>query len=57
MAETRTKYLTVIDLLRARGQSIAIIDANGTVEQVLNHCIAALNQPALDWLRLESIKT
>ena len=57
LVETRAKYFTVIDLLRSRGQQIAIIDANGTVEQVLDHAIAALNQAAPAWMRLERIET
>ena len=51
--ETRAKYLRVIDFLRAHGERIEIVDANGTLIEVLNGVVAALNRHAPDWLRLD----
>ena len=52
-AETRTKYQAVIAYLRARGEPIEIIDANGTLVEVLNSVITVLNRCAPAWLRLQ----
>ncbi len=49
-AETRQKYLSVIDLLRARGEQIEMIDANGTPQEVLDGIHAALKCCAPSWL-------
>ncbi len=55
-AETRHKYYTVIDYLRARGEQIDFVDANGTPLDVLNGIIRAINQRAPEWLRLEPVE-
>ena len=52
-AETRAKYFSVIELLRARGEQIEIIDANAPIREVLNSIVAALDAHAPGWLRLE----
>lgn len=51
--ETRAKYAVVIEYLRARGEQIDIVDADGGILDVLNGVIAALNARAPGWLRLE----
>ena len=48
--ETRAKYQTVIDYLRARGEQIVLVDANGSIEQVLDGVITALHAHAPEWL-------
>jgi dTMP kinase len=55
LSETREKYFTVIDFLRARGERVEIVDANGTLIEVLNGVIAAVNAHAPDWLRLTPV--
>jgi dTMP kinase len=54
-AETRAKYFSVIELLRARGERIEVVDANGSVVEVLNGVIDVLGKYAPAWLRLEKI--
>jgi dTMP kinase len=54
-SETRAKYFSVIDLLRARGEAIDVVDANAGLLDVLNGVIAALNQRAPSWLRLDPL--
>ena len=55
LAETRDKYLTIIQMLQARGASMHILDANGSVTDVLNAVIEAVNSSAPAWLRLEHV--
>jgi dTMP kinase len=55
LSETRDKYFKVIDFLRARGEQVEVVDANGTLIEVLNGVIAALNRCAPDWLHLQPI--
>lgn len=55
-AETRAKYFRVIDYLRARDERVEIVDANGTLIEVLNGVIAALNRSAPEWLRLQPVQ-
>lgn len=52
--ETRAKYFSVFDMLRAREEQIEIIDANVPIREVLNNIAAALDANAPAWLRLES---
>ena len=54
-AETRARYQLVIDYLRRRGEQIELIDANGSIFEVLNGIIAALNQHAPDWMHLNRV--
>ncbi|MEP7290779.1 MAG: dTMP kinase [Chloroflexota bacterium] len=54
-AETRLKYFSVIEMLRGRGEQIDSIDADGSIRDVLNGIIAALDAHAPDWLRLERL--
>ncbi len=56
-AETRAKYQSVIEYLRARGEPIEVIDANGSLIEVLNGVIAVLNRRAPDWLRLKQVES
>ncbi len=46
----------IIDLLRARGEPIEMVDANGSVIDVLNGIIAVLKQRAPEWLRLKPVE-
>ena len=55
LTETRAKYFSVIELLRGRGDRIEIVDANGSIADVLNGVIHALNAHAPAWLRLEGV--
>ncbi len=57
LAETRQKYFSVIELLRARGESIAVVDANGTLPEVINGIVRAINAQTPAWLRLEPIRS
>lgn len=50
LAETRAKYLSVIDWLRQKDQQIAIIDANGDVDTVFANAVAAIRQYGPEWL-------
>ncbi|MEO8397248.1 MAG: dTMP kinase [Chloroflexota bacterium] len=54
-AETRAKYQHVIEYLRARGEQIEVVDANGTLIEVLNGVIDVLNRRAPNWLRLKRV--
>jgi dTMP kinase len=56
-AETRAKFQTVIAYLSERGEHIEVIDANGTLIEVLNSVIDTLNQHAPDWLRLKYVES
>jgi len=56
-AETRAKYQQVIEYLRGRGEPIEIVDANGTLIEVLNGVIEVLNRCAPDWLSLEKVES
>jgi dTMP kinase len=55
-AETRAKYQQVIAYLRGRGESIEVIDANGTLIEVLNGVIDILNRFAPEWLSLKRVE-
>lgn len=55
LSETRAKYFSIINLLRARGEQIEVVDANGSVIEVLNSIIDVLGNHAPNWLRLEKV--
>ncbi|MBK8027271.1 MAG: DUF5519 family protein [Chloroflexi bacterium] len=50
LAESRDKYLRVIDWLRGQGSTIALIDANGAFEDVFSSVLYALQQHAPEWV-------
>lgn len=50
LAETRAKYMSVIDFLRQKGQRIALVDANGDMNTVLAGALTAIQSNAPDWL-------
>ncbi|MDX2161672.1 MAG: dTMP kinase [bacterium] len=50
--ETRDGYLNAIAYLRGRGESIAIIDANGDLLSVINGVIGALAAHAPAWVQV-----
>jgi dTMP kinase len=50
---TRDKYHKAIVYLRARGETVIEVDANGTPEQVLNEILDHLAVHAPDWLRIQ----
>ncbi len=52
-AETRAKYLSVIDFLRERGELIEVVDANGDMDSVIDGIIAVLRRCAPAWVGLE----
>ena len=52
-AETRAKYLRVIDFLREQGEAIEIVDANGDMDSVIAGIIAVLTTHAPAWLELQ----
>ncbi len=52
-AETRAKYLSVIDFLRERGEAIEIVDANGDMDSVIAGIISVLTTHAPAWLALQ----
>ncbi len=54
-AEKRAKYQSVIDFLRGRGETIEIVDANGSIAKVINGIIAILNEYAPAWMALEKV--
>lgn len=51
LAETRAKYLSVIDWLRQKGQRIAVVDANGDMDSVFAGALAAISLYAPEWMR------
>ena len=54
-AETRDKYQQVIAYLCGRGEQIEVVDANGTLIEVLNGVIDVINRRAPGWLRLKRV--
>jgi dTMP kinase len=56
-AETRAKYQQVIEYLRDRGEQIEVVDANGTLIEVLNGVLDVLCRCAPDWLCLEKVNS
>ncbi len=52
LTETRAKYFNIIELLRGRVEQIEIVDANGSIADVLNGVSAALDKHAPGWLKL-----
>jgi dTMP kinase len=50
---TRDKYHEAIAYLRARGEIVIEVDANGTPEQVLNEILDRLAEHAPDWLHIQ----
>ncbi len=53
--ETRDAYLRGIEYLRARGETVMIVDANGDRLSVLNGILAALRGAAPAWLPTEPL--
>jgi len=55
--ERRDKYLRAIDYLRARGENVVIVDANGDRLSVLNGILAAVRPFAPAWLPTAPVET
>jgi thymidylate kinase len=51
LTDTRAKYMQVIAFVRARGEAVELVDANGSPEQTLSSALATLAARAPDWLR------
>lgn len=52
---TRQKYLNAIDFLRARGETIAEVNADGDRQTVFNALLNALAQHGPSWLRVQRL--
>ncbi|MFN8373318.1 MAG: dTMP kinase [Anaerolineae bacterium] len=49
----RRKYHEAIDFLRARGELVVEIDADGTMHEVLNNVLDVLEEHGPDWLTID----
>jgi len=53
LTETRNKYLSAIEYLKSRGESIIEVNANGTPREVLANMINTINPFSPEWLKLQ----
>ena len=53
LKETRRKYETAIEYLRAQGERVVKVDANPSIDEVLKSVVAALSEYGPEWLVIQ----
>jgi len=53
LTETRKKYISAIEYLKSKGESVVEVNANGTYDDVLANMIDAINPYSPEWLKIQ----